>query len=63
MKIYLFNKAISIQHILIFFYVIAQMKVVSVSSELFGADCTSRTRLEHVTQLDFTTLKILFIYQ
>jgi len=38
------------------------MKVVSVSSELFGSDCTSRSRREHVTQWDFTTLKILFIY-
>jgi len=35
---------------------------VSVSSESFGPDCTSRSRREHVTQRRFTTLKILFIY-
>ena len=59
---YLFNKSKPFQHTLKISKWLLKWKWVSVSSELFVSDYTSRSREEHVTQWDFKMLKILTLY-
>jgi len=57
-----FNKSIPIQHTLNISKWLLEWKCAFVSLKLFVPDYATRSCQEHVTQWDFTMLKILFFY-